>query len=418
MKASRARTYRDPVHDTIDWKVRPEGVLIGAIIDCPEFQRLRFIRQLGMANLVFHGAEHSRFSHSMGVAWLAARMCDAISSGVDPDERLAVVCAALLHDVGHAPFSHATERAFHFSHEDASVRIVLSEDTEVHRVLSAHDAALPGRVARLISGTEAGPGADIISSQLDADRFDYLRRDALMTGVRVGGFDLERIISRLGADERGLWVDIGAWEAVEGYLLARYHMYRLVYFHRSVRAAESMLELLFRRAGELVAAGRSEVAAGPLRGLMEGNEVGPEMPTDYDAWTVIDRWRRNEDAVLSTLATGLLERRLFRTLRLGELSEDTAVEVEQRVRTELAPKEQYLFFVDSFAHAAYHPYRPAKAGERRALRIRGRDGTLTFIEDHSPVVRTLADEAGRLRRWYVHPSVASKVERSIRSFRP
>lgn len=412
-----AKLFRDPVHDTINWK--DEGVvggLICSLIDQPEFQRLRFIRQLGLASYVFAGAEHSRFVHSIGVAHVARRMLDRIEADAGDIERAQVLGAALLHDIGHGPFSHVLERVFDFQHEQISQAIVLDDGSHVNRVLRQLDTSLPRKVAAMIAGEGPARYAQIVSSQLDADRFDYLLRDVEMTGVVVGRFDLERLLVLLRADDDGLLVDRRGWEAVEGYLIARYHMYRLVYFHRTVRAAEVMLERLFRRAKEVLSpTDPSLEPEGVLAQLLRGEAICPQRWirfTEFHAWSQMDRWRGHSDRILSLLASGLMDRRLFKAI-------DRSVESDEALRKELemleaideglSPDERYLFAIDEASHSTYQPYVAGQHGRGQPIRVVDRRGRIELIEQVSPVVRTLGQTATRLRRWYVHPLILDKV---------
>lgn len=414
----KARVFRDPVHDIISYREETFlGPPICALIDAPEVQRLRHIRQLGLASLVFHGAEHSRFSHSLGVAHLARRMCDRMRSDLSDEERLVIVAAALLHDVGHAPFSHVMERVFSFHHEHYSDAIVRDPSSQVHRVLAAVDATLPGAVADLMSGRSEHFSHEIVSSQLDADRADYLLRDAHMTGVEVGRYDLERILLLLDHDATGLVVGQGAYESVEGYLIARYHMYRLVYFHRAVRAAEAMLQQTFARARRLLEDGDGSVLPdNALASLMKREAVTTSAYArlgDYHAWSLLARWAEHDDPVLSRLAGDLMARRLFKSSErdLGENGERREAEdaVVAAIREELAPNEQYLFVVDEASDTPYRPYMPGS--DRDTIRVRDRAGRLFNMEERSPIVRALARSAYRLRRWYFHRDLAPKIRR-------
>ncbi len=416
MRFSKPRVFRDPVHDIISWHDCGDlGRVVCTLIDTPEFQRLRHVRQLGLAYLVFHGAEHSRFSHSVGVAHLARRMCDRLGD-IDENERLAVVCAALLHDIGHAPFSHVMERVFSFHHEEMSAAVVTDPSTAVNRVLTQVDAGLPKRVAALLTGSSHDFAGHIVSSQLDADRADYLLRDAHMTGVKVGEYDLERILLTLGHDADGLLVDEGGYESVEGYLVARYHMYRLVYFHRVVRAAEAMLERAFARARFLMDNGDPTVAgAGALGALMRREPVDVADYTrlgEFSAWALIDRWTEHQDTILATLARGLMTRELF-------IASDRALDAEgggwahedalaDEVRESLSPNERWLFFVDEARDVPYRPYVPG-SDARKAVRIRAREGRVFHIEERSHLAAALAEAAYQFRRWYYHPMIAPKV---------
>jgi hypothetical protein len=416
-KGMTAKTFRDPVHDVITWKQEGEvGRLICALIGTPQVQRLRHIRQLGLASYVYHGAEHSRFSHSVGVCHVSRRMCDAL--GVDdPLDRAAVISAALLHDIGHAPFSHAMERVFGFDHEDYSLRLVRDISSPVHELLTEMDGGLPERVAGLLSGDGSDWRQAIVSSQMDADRFDYLLRDAHMTGVKVGRYDLERILLMLRHDGHGLLVDEGAFESLEGYLVARYHMYRLVYFHRAVRAAESMLERMFARARFLLERGDGSVlVAGALGALMRGEVVDAASYVqlgDYSAWSVIAQWMEHPDPVLSRLSRGLMERRLFRSVerRLDHGSEADDEQVA-RVMDELSAQERFLFVVDEARDLPYRPYRVAES-LNQAIRMVDRRGRTYPIEERSELAAALGQGAYRLRRWCFDEALRSKIRRIV-----
>lgn len=412
-----AKLFRDPVHDTINWKdERDIGRLVCHLIDQPEFQRLRFVRQLGLASTVFAGAEHSRFVHSIGVAHVARRMLARIEPNASETVRAQVIASALLHDLGHGPFSHVFERVFDFRHEELSQAIVLHENSGVHRVLGAFDPALPAHVASMIAGEGEAKYAQIVSSQLDADRFDYLLRDVMMTGVVVGRYDLERILVMLRADEDGLLIDRRAWEAVEGYLVARYHMYRLVYFHRTVRAAEAMLEQIFRRAKAVLSEDDPSLSPNGLMVAMLRQEAfAPDRWSrfsDIDAWHQIEAWREHPDRILRLLAQGLSERRLFKAIdRIVETEEDERKELEMLALIDegLSPEERYLFALDEAQHSTYQPYVARHYGGGQPIRVVDRHGRIEVIERVSPVVRTLGQTATRLRRWYVHPIVLDKV---------
>src|SRR5438552_13767220 len=175
------KIIRDPVHDVIAFDLeRPVERLLFELVNTAEFQRLRRIRQLGMAHLAYPGADHSRYSHSLGVMETARKMFQQLARfhKIDPAEELVALCAALLHDLGHGPFSHVFERVTGVHHERLTQQVLLDDDSEVHGVLTAHDRTLPKRVADLLNCKPSrNYFCDILSSQLDADRLDYLLRD-------------------------------------------------------------------------------------------------------------------------------------------------------------------------------------------------------------------------------------------------
>src|SRR5690349_14251989 len=257
------RIYRDPVHNIIRLQTdSDEGDLMMRLIDAAEFQRLRRIKQLGLGLYTYQGAEHSRFTHSLGAAHLVTRILDQLSESyeIDAEDRLAARAAALLHDVGHAPFSHAMEKTLGAHHEQLTIAAITSEETTLYQTLAAHSNELPDRVASIIAGDfEPAALAQLVSSQLDVDRMDYLLRDSLMTGAKYGLYDLEWIINALQIDEAHDRVFVAARGvyAVEEYLQARYYMFRQVYFHRTLRSAEAVLRSALSRALELVEKGKN-----------------------------------------------------------------------------------------------------------------------------------------------------------------
>src|ERR1051326_4568464 len=228
------KIIRDPVHDVIAFRLE-RGVdgLLFRLVNTPEFQRLRRIRQLGMAHLAYPGADHSRYSHCLGVMETARKILGELGKSFRLDEEGELLCVvgAMLHDLGHGPFSHVFERVTGIHHEHLTQRVILDPESEVHRTLAEHDRALPEKVAAFLRfEPRRTVFSDVISSQLDADRFDYLLRDNLMTGSRYGSFDLEWLLHALTIAETPgrLAVTVKGISAVETYLQARFNMYRNV----------------------------------------------------------------------------------------------------------------------------------------------------------------------------------------------
>ncbi|HCA59102.1 MAG TPA: hypothetical protein DEP46_14100 [Blastocatellia bacterium] len=343
---SSERIYRDPVHNII--RVRgdePDGRLIIRLIDTPEFQRLRRVRQLGLAHFAYQGAEHSRFTHSLGAYHLASRIIWRLGEKypIEPADRTAVLAATLLHDVGHGAFSHVIESILGFHHEDFTVESVLSPETGVGRVLAETDPELPGRVASIIHGTFRPMAlAQLVSSQLDVDRMDYLLRDSLMTGVKYGVYDLEWIVKSLeiNLEEDQLYVSAPGIYAVEDYLQARYYMFRQVYFHRTLRAAEMILKSLLRRALKVFAEGGDVWFASrtPFEKILSGKKLLLEEHLaidDSDFIFHVKQWQRSADVVLADLAFRFLNRKLFKALDL-DMPEAERTEFVERSREAIA----------------------------------------------------------------------------------
>lgn len=419
------KLFRDPVHDTIALRQDEIGRVLLALLDTREVQRLRRIRQLGLSFLVYPGAEHSRFSHSLGVLHVAGTVLDRVAARhpVSDDDRLVTLCACLLHDVGHGPFSHALEPFTGVRHEVYSRELITSPGTEVNAVLAGVDPALPQRVAARVDRTEAEPSflGDIVSSQLDADRLDYILRDGHATGVRIGAFDLERILALLDVADGHLAVHVGAQEAVEGYLLARFHMYKQVYLHKTSRTAERMLEAALRRAQELAIDGAyafSYWPGGALGRLVSGERLDAATFAeldDMDLWVALKRWAAEADATLAALADGLVARRLWKPLVVPAQNEERASELAEGARANARVKgldPRYAVLVDSCKDPLYKPY--TGVGDRRtAIRIVDEHGRAAFIEDRSEVVKMLGQLSIRQRIVCVHPRLRGAVQRMV-----
>ncbi|MBX5465408.1 MAG: HD domain-containing protein [Clostridia bacterium] len=389
------KVLRDPVHGLI--RLPPEIV---AVVDAPELQRLRRIAQLGMSPLTFHGAEHSRFGHALGAMYLfgeVAEQLERVGLPLPPESRLVGALAALLHDVGHGPLSHAleAESTGGLGHEAWGRRILLGE-TEIHRRLEALDRRLPERIAAVLEGREQPLLHHLISSQLDVDRMDYLIRDSLFTGASAGHFDAGQLIHVLGGvhqahpvvRNKGLWT-------VEEYVFARYYMYQQVYHHKTTRGAERLLQAAAARARRAYAEGRLE-ARGPLPALLLGEAGVAEYleVDDAELWVALKHWREADDPVLADLSRRLLERRLLkpvyrRSFRgLDEEALRRAHELAAReVRSAGYDPDAYLH-LDRRGRPGYAPYRGAGAGGA-PIWVEDERGRPVPLEELSPAVAAL-----------------------------
>lgn len=363
------RIYRDSVHNIIRVNTgTDEGRLIVGLIDTPEFQRLRRIRQLGLAYFAYQAAEHSRFTHSLGAFHLAARMIAKLRLGYDISEetQTAVRVAALLHDIGHGPFSHVIESILDFHHEEFTIQAVLNPDTDIGRLLKSYSPRLAEDVAAIIRGDFRPRAlAQLVSSQLDADRMDYLLRDSLMTGAKYGIYDLEWIIKSIEINQRDdhLYLSAPGIYAVEDYLQARYYMYAQVYFHRTLRSAEAILRVLLKRALLLYKTGASAWHAPetPMQKILAGRKLNLTEHLEIDDTDVmfsIKRWRHSGDTILSDLASRFLDRRLFKAFDL-DMPEDRRLEfVDQsrRIVADAGFDADYYFVEDTAGNAPYSFY--------------------------------------------------------------
>ncbi len=319
------KVFRDPLYNYIAFDRKRDGWLI-ELIDCPEVQRLRRIHQLGVSHFTYPGAEHTRLGHSLGVAHLMqlvldhlTRACRAAKIG---GARQALLAAALLHDVGHGPFSHLFEPCLEIKHEKWSVAIIKDETTQVHKVLKGQNEYLPDHVADLIDSISTRHPAwqrALMSSQLDVDRLDYLRRDSLFTGADYGHFDWYRLLTTIQFHDNEtdlVWPAKSAL-AIEEYIFARYYMYQNVYFHKTTRGFEQLLQAMWNRAKTLRQAGEDIDANPVLRRFWSHGSSEPEkVPvSDYlavEEFTVLDqieRWTEHKDKSLADCARRFLERK-------------------------------------------------------------------------------------------------------------
>ena len=345
-----------------------EGKLLVRLVDTAEFQRLRRIRQLGLAHFAYQAAEHSRFTHSLGALHLATRILAKLDLSYKiPDEaHLAVRCAALLHDIGHGAFSHVIEPILKFHHEEFTIEAVLSPETEVGAALRGFSDFLPEAVAGIIRGDFRPTAlAQLVSSQLDVDRMDYLLRDSLMTGAKYGIYDLEWIIKSLEIDERNdrLYVSARGIYAVEDYLQARYYMFRQVYFHRTLRSAEAVLRSLLHRALELFQSGAPVWFAEqtPFEKILKGEKLDLRehlQIDDADFMFHIKQWQNAEDKILADLANRFLHRRLFKAfdLDMPEAEQQEFLEKARRLVEDAGFDPKFYFIEDKAGDVPYYFY--------------------------------------------------------------
>jgi HD superfamily phosphohydrolase len=266
---------RDPL-----WNNIAVDSLAMRLVDTPAFQRLRYVRQLGLAFLVYPGATHSRFEHALGTYHLARRALallderDALAA-VPRDACSAVRIAALLHDIGHYPFSHALEEIGALHHEEVA-RPLITEGAVADALRRAMGEHLPDEIMALIRGESRSPLQRLISGSLDLDKLDYLRRDAFMCGVPYGEIDVDRLLNSLTVVDGPSGLEIGIVEkglsALESLLFARYQMYRNVYWHHAVRSATAMYKRLVEDAMNAGSLDAQTLAAFTDEGLLHDLE--------------------------------------------------------------------------------------------------------------------------------------------------
>ncbi|MHC1736358.1 MAG: HD domain-containing protein [Erysipelotrichaceae bacterium] len=355
-KLNEVKVLRDPIHEYI----HIEYQVIWDCLNSPEFQRLRRIHQLGATHQVYHAAEHSRFSHSLGVYEIVRRMVnevEGLKDALSEEEQIEVMLAGMLHDIGHGPFSHSFESVLDFNHEKMGALILLGEST-IHNVLVSHHPDLPKHIVDILQHKHSNPILNqVVSGQLDADRMDYLLRDAYFTGTSYGTFDLERVLRTLRLHDDKLVVKESGVHTIEDYIMARYHMYWQVYYHPVSRSFETILVRFFKRLVVLNAVdpGISKRFAmfGPFF-----HEGYPTLKEHFEldeaaclyAFTLA---RQESDAILKDLGTRLMDRCLF---EYAEVESPRQVEEQRQNVIDAGLDPEYYFALDTAIQRPYSPY--------------------------------------------------------------
>lgn len=407
-KLPKEKVLRDPIHNFI----HIEDPIILDLINTPEFQRLRRVKQLGITSSVFHGAEHSRFGHSVGVYELARRITERFeqyySDIWDPKERLLTLVAALLHDIGHGAFSHTFEHLFHTDHE-AMTREIITGDTEIHCVLAQVSTDFPNKVASVIAKTYENPQVvQLISSQIDVDRMDYLLRDAYFTGTKYGEFDIDRILRTMQPTPDGIAFDIAGMHAVEDYIVSRYQMYLQVYFHPVSRGMEVLLEHLLQRAQELYRSNTTSEFAendfvGPLLAPLFSDKkltLSEYLKLDDNVFmTYINIWQSHSDPILSDLSQRFMGRRPLKSMEITDETAPLLEELEQLVDNAGFNPRFYTARNNAY-DLPYDDYKPNVAKPRTQIDFLLADGSHRELSDMSTLVAAIKGKASIDQRFF------------------
>lgn len=391
-KLSEEKVFKDPVHRYVHVRDRVIWDLVGT----KEFQRLRRIKQLGTTFLTFHGAEHSRFNHSLGVYEIVRRIIDDVFAGRpewNDEDRLLTLCAALLHDLGHGPFSHSFEKVFDFDHEDFTQSIVLG-NTEVNAILKKVGPDFPQQVAEVIAKTSAKKlVVSLISSQIDADRMDYLQRDAYFTGVSYGQFDMERILRVMRPKEDQVVIKKSGMHAVEDYIMSRYQMYWQVYFHPVSRSAEVILTKILHRAKQLYENNYS-FKNDPIHFYsFFTDKVTLEDYLKLDESIIMyyfQIWQDEDDQILSDLCRRFVNRNLFKYAEFDPAKEYKKLAELNRLFEKAGIDPEYYLVVDSSSDLPYDFYRPGEEEERLPIHLLMKSGELKELSRESEIVDAIS----------------------------
>lgn len=434
MAASTAKIFRDPLYNYISIDRDRDGWLL-EILDCLEMQRLRRIHQLGISYFTYPGADHNRLAHSLGVVHLMQQALEHLgrmNKDTADGARHALLACALLHDVGHGPFSHLFEPCLGVKHEYWSKQVILNTESKINRILRRHSFYLPQTVADLIDERNQRHPAwqkALLSSQLDMDRLDYLRRDSLFTGAGYGHFDFYRILNtfELYATSEGsdlIWTEKSKL-AIEEYIFARYYMYQNVYFHKTTRCFETILKAMWERAKALRAEGDDVTLVPVLMEFWNAHNPSVDQYLRIEEFTVmqqIQQWQGHRDKALSDLAGRFLNRIRFAAVEppsgMGDLAPDysqwEAALQEVVAKAGYQPPQSYC--LKDQVDAKYHePYFPEREGDeqsaRNAIRINTASEKPAEIATILPRLKAVTGKAAKSVRYYFPAELRSEVMR-------
>lgn len=330
--SSKYKYFTDPIHGFV---TIPKGLVL-KLVDHYYVQRLRRIRQLGLGYLVFPGSEHSRFSHAIGALGLMQRVIHSLKENnttITRAEHEAVLIAILLHDIGHGPFSHTLEQTIirDFHHEMMTLALMRKLNEEFDGELDLAIEIFSGQYSKVFLH-------QLISSQLDMDRLDYLKRDSFYTGVLEGSIGIDRIIKTMRVFQGNVVIERKGIYAIENYITARRLMYMQVYQHKTVLSADKLLQSILRRSIDLVSNGADLFMPSPALEYFIKNTpsakkgLGKRLIENYvqiddnDIIMSIKYWEKSKDPILSDLCNRFLSRRFFRTSFIKEKVSDSQME--------------------------------------------------------------------------------------------
>lgn len=450
---TKSQRIRDPLHDLIEFGDNDFDQFLWNLLNTREFQRLRRIKQLGFSELVYPGATHTRFLHSIGVFHTARKLFSVIENKIanfNEDKSKVALAAALVHDMGHGPFSHAFEEATKKLNEDIAKRNgqrtseklkkheiwtsdILTGDTQVSELLHSYDPQFQKDISDLlIAETPSDIYGAVVSSQFDADRLDYVRRDRIMTGAQHGGFDFSWLLANLEVGKIPLAVDdqeyvtmdslvLGhkAFQAAESYVLGLFQMYFTVYFHKTTRSAEKMLTGILLRVGQLLSDDKLDetgmIETNPIVLFLQKRNLDAYLQTDdFVMWGSLSVMSQSKDPILQALSSRLLKRDLYKVIDISSHFEGNVGDVGvAKFRAALSDAkrnnefEEFEIFEDQ---PTRNPYKIRGYGSPEALSKihiyapNGKD--LMDLSDCSQVVKALSEKS--LYRIYVRDDDANK----------
>ncbi|WP_417785104.1 HD domain-containing protein [Tenacibaculum sp.] len=367
-KTNKLKIINDPIYGFISIP----NSLIFDIIEHPYFQRLRRVTQMGLSNLVYPGANHTRFHHAIGCMHLMQKAVHVLrmkNVEISEEEANALYIAILLHDIGHGAYSHALEHSIvnEITHEEISLKFMKALNDEFEGKLSLAIQVFEGKHPRKFL-------YQLISSQLDIDRLDYLKRDSFFTGVAEGNISSDRLIAMMNVVDNELVIEQKGIYSVEKFVIARRLMYWQVYLHKTGLVAENLLVSILKRAKELATKGVELPSSRALKYFLYNPinkenfsnktlEIFSELD-DYDVLSAIKEWKNHEDFILSTLATKIIDRSLLKIEIQEKPFTDEYIEKRRRKLRKLVDLSEqeleYFVFSNEIKHQAYNTKKPIK----------------------------------------------------------
>lgn len=392
-RLERTKVFRDPIYGyiNVDYKI------IARLIDTYEFQRLRRIRQLSGVSMVFQTAEHSRFTHSLG-AYELANLClkgvEGLKESLSEYEQLVFLISALLHDVGHGPYSHAFEHIMQVSHEEMTVRLILG-DTEINKTLKEIEG-LDHDVASVIAHEGKYPLIEsLTSSQLDVDRMDYLSRDAYFTGASYGNIDFRRIIRSLMVKEGKLYLRASGVNSVESYIMARYHMYWQVYYHPVARAYELLLQSIYKRVYDLTINNvHINASVSALINVIKNlNDLASYVLLD-DSYVngMIKQLTSVDDDILRDLALSFEKRHLYKYREIESQADELYL---KQIRAQIPEKYLPYYYIETKVSQRAYLHVDSDKYDINDIKIITPAGDIISLEEYSPIIRGLISSASK-----------------------
>ncbi|PNY19462.1 HD domain-containing protein [Streptococcus parauberis] len=398
------KVFRDPVHNYIHINQR----VIYDLVNSREFQRLRRIKQVPTTAFTFHGAEHSRFSHCLGVYEIARRVTEIFDERYSDvwksEESLLTMTAALLHDIGHGAYSHTFEKLFDTDHEAITQEIICNPDTEINQILNRVSPEFPEKVASVINHTYPNKQVvQLISSQIDCDRMDYLLRDSYFSAANYGQFDLMRILRVIRPVSDGIVFEKNGMHAVEDYIVSRFQMYMQVYFHPASRGVELNLQNLLKRAKKLFLTDQvyfEKTAPGLIPFLSGDFILSDYLKLDDGVMNAyFQNWMASTDDILADLASRFINRKIFKSVTFDKNSEKDLKKLTELVEAVGFDPEYYTGVHVNF-DLPYDIYRPRTKNPRTQIEMIHKDGTRSELSQLSPIVKTLTGTIYGDRRFY------------------